>query len=128
MCVCVYKAFSCTVKLRLSPYMYTIVVSLFKTIFMYGEVYSIQQYVIKFVSYLRQVGGFHRVFRFPPPIKLAQRYNSNIVGNGVKNHKSINQPIFIYNNIQPIVIYKNKTDSMCAEQLLHVVLLIYITT
>jgi hypothetical protein len=33
----------------------------------HGEVYSIQHYVIKFVSDLRQVGGF---LRFPPPIKL----------------------------------------------------------
>ena len=33
----------------------------------YGEVYSIQHYVIKFVSELRQVGGF---LRFPPPIEL----------------------------------------------------------
>ena len=31
----------------------------------HGEVYSIQQYVIKFVSDLRQVGGFLRVLRFP---------------------------------------------------------------
>ena len=30
-----------------------------------GEVYSIQHYVIKFVSDLRQVSGFHRVLRFP---------------------------------------------------------------
>ena len=36
----------------------------------HGEMYSIQHYVIKFVSDLRQVGGFLRVFRFPPPIKL----------------------------------------------------------
>jgi len=36
----------------------------------HGEVYSIQHYVIKFVSDWRQVGGFHRVLRFPPPIKL----------------------------------------------------------
>ena len=35
-----------------------------------GEVYSIQHYVIKFVSDLRQAGGFLRVLRFPPPIKL----------------------------------------------------------
>ena len=35
-----------------------------------GEVYSIQQYVIKFVSDLRQAGGFLRVLLFPPPIKL----------------------------------------------------------
>ena len=34
------------------------------------EVYSIQHYVIKFVSDLRQVGGFLRVPRFPPPKKL----------------------------------------------------------
>ena len=31
---------------------------------------SVQHYVIKFVSDLRQVGGFLRVLRFPPPIKL----------------------------------------------------------
>ena len=36
-----------------------------------GEMYSIQQYVITFVSDLRQVGGFLRVLRFPPPIKLS---------------------------------------------------------
>jgi hypothetical protein len=35
-----------------------------------GEVYSIQHYVIKFASDLRQVGGFLRVLRFPLPIKL----------------------------------------------------------
>jgi len=37
----------------------------------HGEVYSIQHYVIKFVSGLRQVGGFLLALRFPPPIKLA---------------------------------------------------------
>jgi hypothetical protein len=36
----------------------------------HGEVYSIQHYVIKFVSDLRQVSGFLRVLWFPPPIKL----------------------------------------------------------
>jgi hypothetical protein len=36
----------------------------------HGKVYSIQHYVIKFVSDLRQVGGFLWVLRFPPPIKL----------------------------------------------------------
>ena len=35
-----------------------------------GEVYSIQHYVIEFVSDLRQVGGFLQIFQFPPPIKL----------------------------------------------------------
>ena len=36
----------------------------------HDEVYSIQHYVIKFVSHLRQVGGFPRGLLFPPPIKL----------------------------------------------------------
>jgi hypothetical protein len=36
----------------------------------HGEVYSIQYYVIKFVSDSRQVGGFLRVLQFLPPIKL----------------------------------------------------------
>jgi hypothetical protein len=40
-----------------------------------GEVYSIQHYVIKFVSDLCHVGGFLRVLLFPPPINLtAPRY------------------------------------------------------
>ena len=34
------------------------------------EVYSIQHYVIKFDSDLREVGGFLRVLRLPPLIKL----------------------------------------------------------
>jgi hypothetical protein len=34
------------------------------------KVYSIQHYVIKFVSDLGQVSGFFQVLQFPPPIKL----------------------------------------------------------
>jgi hypothetical protein len=36
----------------------------------YDQVYSMQQYVIKFVGDLLQVGGFLQVLRFPLPIKL----------------------------------------------------------
>jgi len=36
----------------------------------HGHVYSIQHYVIKFLSDLQQVYGFLRVLWFPPPIKL----------------------------------------------------------
>jgi len=36
----------------------------------HDEVYSIQHYVMNFVSDLQQVGGFHRALRFPPLIKL----------------------------------------------------------
>ena len=35
-----------------------------------GEVYSMQHYMIKFVSDLLQVGGFQRVLCFPTPVKL----------------------------------------------------------
>ena len=45
----------------------TNVVSLYP---IHGEVYSIQHYVIKFVSDLRDVGGFLQVLWLPPPIKL----------------------------------------------------------
>ena len=33
----------------------------------HAEVHPIQQYVIKFVNYLPQVGGFLQELRFPPP-------------------------------------------------------------
>ena len=35
-----------------------------------GKVYSIQHYVIKFVSDLRQVNCFLQVLQFLPPLKL----------------------------------------------------------
>jgi hypothetical protein len=47
----------------------------------HDEVYSIQHYVIKFDSDLRQVGGFLRILQFPTP-----RYNWNIAENDVKHH------------------------------------------
>ena len=36
----------------------------------HGKVYTMQHYVIKFVSDLRQISGFLRVLWFPPPIEL----------------------------------------------------------
>ena len=39
----------------------------------HGEVYSIQHYVIKFVSDFQQVGSFFRVLPFPPSIKLTAK-------------------------------------------------------
>jgi hypothetical protein len=45
----------------------------------YGEVYSIQVYVIKFVSDFRKVSGFLKLLRFPPSIKKQPQYNRNIV-------------------------------------------------
>jgi len=37
---------------------------------LHGDVYSLQNYVIEFISDLRQLGGFLRVLWFPPPIKF----------------------------------------------------------
>jgi hypothetical protein len=44
--------------------------------------------VIKLVSDLRQVSGFLRVLRFPPPIKLTAtiQLKINIVESGVRHH------------------------------------------
>ena len=61
----------------------------------HGEVYSIQHYVIKFVSDLRQVGSFLLVFRFPPPIKLTiYTVTLILLKSGVKHHKP-NQTSFL---------------------------------
>ena len=54
----------------------------------HGEVYSIQHYVIKFVSDLRQVSGFLRVLRFPPLTKLTVTKKWNIVESGIKHHNT----------------------------------------
>ena len=45
----------------------TITTNVVRSNTVHGEVYSIQRYVIKFVSDFRQVNGF---LRFLPPIKL----------------------------------------------------------
>ena len=39
----------------------------------HGKVYSIQHYVIKFISDLQQVWDFLCVLRFPPPINLTTK-------------------------------------------------------
>ena len=43
----------------------------------YGEVHSVQLYVIKFVCDLRQVGG---LLQFPPPIKLTTTMKQKYCG------------------------------------------------
>jgi len=49
---------------------YAITTKLVRSNHVHSEIYSIQHYVIKFVSDLRQVSGFLRVIRFSSPIKL----------------------------------------------------------
>ena len=44
------------------------------------------QYLIKFVSDLRQIGVFLRVLRFPSPIKLTATFNWNIVESGAQQN------------------------------------------
>ena len=55
-----------------------------------GEVYSMQHYIIKFVSDLQQVGGFHRVLCSSSPIKLTAtncQHSWIIVESDFKHHK-----------------------------------------
>ena len=42
-----------------------------------GEVYLIQLYVIKYVSDLRQIGGFLWVLRFPPGTRISLTNKAN---------------------------------------------------
>ena len=49
---------------------YAITTKIVRSVHVHSEVYSIQHYVIKSVSDLRQIGGFLRVLRFSPRIKL----------------------------------------------------------
>ena len=58
----------------------------------YGEVYSIQHYVIKFVSDLLQDDGFLWILWFPPPIKTDRHNITDILISGIKNYK---QPISV---------------------------------
>ena len=60
----------------------------------HDEVYSIQQYMVKFVCDLRQIGGFLRELWFSPPIK--PWYNWNIVESGIKYHNPT--PIIKYSS------------------------------
>ena len=59
--------------------------------------YSIQHYVIKFLSDLRQIGGFLWVLRFLPP-----RYNWNIVGSGVTHHTRSPSKISVEEKLAPL--------------------------
>jgi hypothetical protein len=52
----------------------------------HGEVYSIDHYVIKFVSNLLQVGGIFLLLWFPPPKNIPVRYNWNIVESVIKHY------------------------------------------
>jgi hypothetical protein len=45
-----------------------------------------------FKLFLRQIGGFVRVLRFTPTIKLTPRYNWNFVESGIKHHKPKPKP------------------------------------
>jgi hypothetical protein len=56
----------------------------------HGQAYSIAHYVIKFVSDLRQVGGFLRVLLYPPPTKLTAEILLKVA---FKHHKPNHQII-----------------------------------
>jgi hypothetical protein len=73
-----------------------------------GEVYSIQHYMIKFASDLRQVGGFLRVLRFPPPIKTDCHDITEMLLKVALNTTIITLTL-LYQVLVPVVINKNAT-------------------
>ena len=77
-----------------------------------GEEYSIQHYVIKFVSDLRQVGGFFRVLWFRP-YTWPPRYSWNIVDSGIKHH-NLGLTIFISTLFGGILLNR-QTPYFCIE-------------
>ena len=54
----------------ITTYMQSVPIIMLLMLWAHDEVYLIQHYVIKFVSYLRKVSGFLRILWFPPSIKL----------------------------------------------------------
>ena len=84
----------------------------------HGEVYSMYHYVIKFVIDLGQVGGFLRILRFPPPIKLTAAIQLKYCG--IEDHKPTikntrNQPILHFILQLPILIVRQQTLFVMTE-------------
>ena len=77
----------------------------------HDEMYSIQHYVIKFVSDLWQVAGFLHQYDWPP------RYSWNIVESGVKHHNPHNLSIvYCIREIQiGFSLYKLFIGKFCAK-------------
>ena len=75
----------------------------------HDEVYSIQHYVINFVSDLRKVSGFLRVLQFPPPIKVTTTIKWNTFESGIKHHNpNLNQTYwfcFSFKYIEHMILY-----------------------
>jgi hypothetical protein len=80
----------------------------------HDDVYSMQHYLIKFVSDSWQIGGFRRILRFPPPIKQTPRYIWNMVESDVKHHNlTLIQPtplVYYNTNSLDIVNLAEVTD------------------
>ena len=86
----------------------------------HDEMYSIQHDVIKFVSDLRQVGGFLRVLQFPPQIKLIATIQLKCVESGVRHqHPTIYSSGHDYPG-EKLQISSNwcKSSSFCARSVM----------
>ena len=70
----------------------------------HGDVYPIQHYVIKFVSDLRQIGGF---LRFPPPTNLtAKRLVFHMKPKSRKNDYNIEDIRYISSSYSSIPVFR----------------------
>ena len=67
---------------------------IYTSIDLHVAISSIQNYVMKFVSDLRQVGGFSRYFGFRNQYNLWPLYNWNIVEINFKTHSA--NPIYLF--------------------------------
>jgi hypothetical protein len=84
----------------------------------HGEVYSIQHNVIKFVSDLRQVGGFIRILRFRPP----PQYSWNIVALNIFLHSLYIDIYVLKGHICQLFIFmfrhqENHGNTKCIESI-----------
>ena len=85
-----------------------------------SEVYSIQHYVIKFVSDLQQVGGYLWVLWFPPPIKLTAtiiteillKVALNTITLTSKNHTVMKSYLFIFHIRKNFIIIMRDIESV----------------
>ena len=69
-----------------------------------GEVYSLEHYVIEFVSDLRQDCCFLRILQFLLQIKLIATYLTGILLNGIRHHNNNLNPTNIYLYTPTVII------------------------
>ena len=84
----------------------------------HGEAYSMQHYVIKFVSDLLQVCGFLQVLRFPPPMRLDRHNKTENLLKVTLN--TINQPNHHFSHYVHLIAAADRFQSICLNVVCHI--------